>query len=106
MFDRVKTYLRDNPGRTLDQTARDCDVPPAQIREWLKEERLEFSGDGETGLVCEHCGKPIMSGKLCDECRMAYARAAGEMKRSVARPTEEKPKKNTDKDRMRFLGRH
>ena len=105
MFDRVKTYLRDNPGRTLHQTAKDCDVPESRIRDWLKEERLEYTGKGETGLFCEHCGKPIMSGRLCDECRMSFAKAAGEMRRSIEKPAPERKKIAHDGDRMRFLGK-
>ncbi len=103
-YEKVKTYLRDNPGRTLYQTSEDCNVSIEEIRGWLKDERLEYKGEGSTGLVCEHCGAPITSGKLCDECRMAYSRAAGEMARSLSRPTEEKKKPVHNGDRMRFLG--
>lgn len=106
MFDKVKTFLRDNPGMTMHETAKECEVPEARIREWLKEERLEFTGSGDTGLNCEHCGKPIQSGKLCDECRMAFTKAAGEMRASIEKPSAELPKKKThDGDKMRFLGR-
>ena len=103
-YNRVKTYLRDNPGRTLYQTSEDCEVKIEVIREWLKDERLEYKGDGETGLTCERCGAPITSGKLCDECRMAYSKAAGEMASSVSRSVENKPPSHSG-DKMRFLGR-
>ncbi len=105
MFERVKTYLRDNPGMTLHQTAKACEVPEKRIREWLKEERLEYTGTGDTGLTCEHCGKPITSGKICNECRMSLSKVAGEMKRSVEKPVAERPKKTHDGDKMRFLGK-
>lgn len=105
MFTKVKTYLRDNPGRTLTQTSEDCEVPKERIRAWLKEERLEFSGSGETGLTCEKCGKQISSGTICDECRQAMSRAAGEIMRSMDKPVAERPKVTHTGDKMRFLGR-
>lgn len=105
MFERVKTYLRDNPGKSIHQTARDCEVSESRIRDWLKEERLEYTGSGDTGLFCERCGKSITSGRFCDECRMSYAKAAGEMKRSIEKPAAERPKIAHDGDKMRFLGR-
>lgn len=104
-FQKVKTYLRDNPGKTLMQTSEDCEVPVERIRAWLKDERLEYTGAGDTGLVCEHCGKPITSGTMCEECRQSFARAAGEMQRSIEKPVPEHIKKKHDGDKMRFLGR-
>ena len=105
MFERVKKYLRDNPGSTLYMTAEECDVPESRIRDWLKEERLEYTGSGETGLTCEHCGKPVRSGRLCDECKLSFSKAAGEMKRSLDKPAAEKPKIVHDGEKMRFLGK-
>ncbi len=105
MFERVKNYLRDNPGSTLYVTAEACEVEESRIREWLKEERLEYTGTGETGLTCEHCGRPIRSGRLCDECRMSFAKTAGEMKRSLDKPEAERRKPVRDGEKMRFLGK-
>ncbi|MCR4590359.1 MAG: flagellar protein [Lachnospiraceae bacterium] len=104
-FQRVKNYLRDNPGRTVVETAKACEVDPDRIRAWLKDERLEFTGDGNTGLFCEKCGAAIASGTICDDCRMALSRAAGELMRSIERPTAEQKVVSKGKDRMRFLGR-
>ncbi len=104
-FQKVKNYLRDFPGRTLNQTAEDCDVKPETIRNWLREERLEYTEAKDTGLICENCGKPIISGHLCEECKMAVSRAAGELSRSMERAPEVTKVKTQSGDRMRFLSR-
>jgi DNA-directed RNA polymerase subunit RPC12/RpoP len=102
-FKKVKDYLRNNPGRTLIQTAEDCDVPQERIRAWLREERLEYTGTGETGLRCEHCGTPILSGTICETCRQQLNRVAGELRNSIEKPVETVVKKERDKEKMRFL---
>ena len=104
LFRRVKNYLRDNPGRTLMQTSEDCGVEVERIRAWLRDERLEYAEVGDTGLVCERCGKPLASGKLCDDCRQSLNRAAGEMMRSVETPKPIATQKEDHRDKMRFLG--
>ncbi len=105
MFTRVKTYLRDHYGSTLVEVSMECDVPMERIKEWLKEERLEYTGGGDTGLVCEKCGTPILSGRLCDNCRMSYAKAARSMEQTVKKPEEKRPERTSTGDRMRFLGK-
>lgn len=106
LFRKVKNYLRDNPGSTIYKTAEDCEVSVERIRYWLKDERLEYSVSGDTGLTCEHCGAPILSGTLCDECRQQLNRAAGELRNSIARPVEENViRKQDNKNKMRFLNR-
>ena len=103
-FKRVKDYLRDNPGKTLMETSKDCDVTVDRIRFWLKDERLVYADIKDTGLVCENCGTPITTGTLCEECRQSFIKTAGEMKRSMDVPkiSDTVVKKNTG-DRMRFL---
>ena len=106
-FTKVKSYLRENPGKTLAQTAEDCDVKIETIRQWLRDERLEYSKAGDTGITCEKCGKPIRSGHICNECRAANARMAGELSAMVAKkPVVKAPEERKDhKDQMRFLGK-
>lgn len=104
-FKMVKSYLRNNPGKTMHQTAIDCEVEEARIRMWLREERLEYANPGDTGLTCEKCGKPITSGTICDECRQGMSKAVAEMARSMERPAIEKPVQARNGDKMRFLGR-
>ena len=81
-FQEVKEYIRDNKGVGIQQVADACEVDVGQIRQWLREERLELAADSALYLNCESCGQPIRSGRFC----------------------ERKPDKNQgDSARMRFL---
>lgn len=46
-----------------------CEVFPEQIRQWIREERLQFADDSSIKVPCESCGKMINSGRFCDKCK-------------------------------------
>lgn len=72
-FQEVKAYIEEHKGSTLPVIAEECDVDVQQIRQWLREERLELSTESGAVLECESCGAPIRSGKFCDKCRNSMA---------------------------------
>ena len=65
-FQQVKEYVRNNPGSNIQMVAEDNDVTVQQIRQWIREERLEFSADSQVGIECEGCGASIRTGRFCD----------------------------------------
>ena len=84
--------------------ADECDVSTQQIKQWLREERLEFSSDSQIGLNCESCGAPIRSGRFCDKCKanMTQNLQSAYKKATVV----QKPKETTkDNPKMHFLDR-
>ncbi len=72
-FQEVKKYIEEHGRATLPQIAEACDVDVQQIRQWLREERLELASDAGFVLECESCGTPIRSGRFCDKCRTSMA---------------------------------
>lgn len=68
-FQEVKEYIRGHKGVGISEVAEACDVDPHQIRQWLREDRLEVTEDSAIFLNCEGCGAPIRSGKYCDKCK-------------------------------------
>ena len=64
-FDEVKQYIYDHPRCGIQEVSTEMEVSVAQIRKWLKEERLAFSEDSEIALNCEKCGKKILTGRFC-----------------------------------------
>ena len=68
-FQVVKKYIDDNPGVNIKGVAEACEVDPQQIRQWIREERLQFSEESMDGLSCEGCGKMLRSGRFCDKCK-------------------------------------
>ncbi len=103
-FQEVKEYIRSNPGVGIAEVAEACDVDPTQIRQWLRDERLEIAEDSAIYLNCEKCGAPIRSGKYCEKCK--YNMAMG--LQNVLNENKPKPVKkpeHTDKEgpKMRYL---
>ncbi len=79
------------------------DVSVKQIKQWVKEERLILSEAFLDGVLCEHCGRPITSGRFCDKCKVAMAnnlRSAFEQTTSNAKRSGGE---RDEGDKMRFL---
>lgn len=74
-FKRIKEFLTEHQGASTTEVMQHTGVSLKQIKRYLKEERLEIVGDNKGFLRCELCGKPLNSGRYCDDCyRDANAR--------------------------------
>ncbi|MBQ2804067.1 MAG: flagellar protein [Lachnospiraceae bacterium] len=105
-FQEVKEYIRENPGVSIPQVSEACDVEPSQIRQWLREERLEVTEDSAIFLNCDGCGMPIRCGKYCDKCKGNLASGLKNvLHENEARKASASPKNSgsSDNPRMRFL---
>ena len=102
-FHDVREYIRANPRATVQQVSDENDVSVSQIRQWVREERLEFSKDSPVGIECENCGASIRTGRFCKNCKdkmkNAFSSAIDKPEPVAATPFQ-KPKKD---NRMRFL---
>ncbi len=100
-FQEVKEYVRNNPDASIGQVAEDMDVSVKQIKEWVKQERLILSEATVDGILCEHCGRPIRSGRYCDKCKAAMTNSFQSV---LSKPVPEQKTVNRDeRDKMRFL---
>ncbi len=101
-FQEVKKYIEENRTATIEMISEECDVETPLIRQWIREERLEFSTDSPINFECENCGAPIKTGRYCQKCKNEMA---GKLSDSIRRPEAPKPakKKESDGNRMRFL---
>lgn len=68
-YEKVKQYIMDNPGATMQETSEATEVSRRQIEIWVREERLAFSSAAGSEIGCERCGVPIATGKFCRKCR-------------------------------------
>ena len=102
-FQEVKEYIRDNPGVTIPEVAETCDVDPAQIRQWLREERLELAESSSILLNCENCGASIRSGRYCEKCKLDTTRGFKEILNQNAPKMPEHKRQQDTKSKMRFL---
>lgn len=102
-FQTVKAYIADNPGTTLAATAEACEVEIGQIKQWLREERLTFESLEGSELTCENCGKPILSGRFCDECKKEVANGFADSIKGPEAPAAPVKKAVDSGSKMRFL---
>ena len=103
-FQEVKAYISEHKGANMTEVAEACDVDVSQIRQWLKDDRLELTEDSAIFLTCEHCGASIRSGRYCDACRNSMANGFQNIIDKGKPKAPEKPiKKDKDNPKMRFL---
>lgn len=102
-FDEVREYVYDHPHAGMQQVAEEMDVSVAQIKRWIREERLAFSDDAQIGLECEGCGKMIRTGRFCDACKARSLNGFTELIKPEVTPRK-KPEKGQG-PQMRFLDR-
>ncbi|MBM7615365.1 TIGR03826 family flagellar region protein [Alkaliphilus hydrothermalis] len=67
-FKKVKEYLYDHPGATLQEVSEETEVSEKQILRYLRESRIEIREESNCLLHCERCEKSIRSGRFCNEC--------------------------------------
>ncbi|HKM43384.1 MAG TPA: hypothetical protein VJZ70_05285 [Limnochordia bacterium] len=67
-FDAVRGYLRENPGATVAQVAKETEVSVDLIYEYISEGRLDVV-PRDARLHCSICGTEIKIGKVCSKCR-------------------------------------
>ena len=69
-YQKVKDYLWDNPGASIDEVHEETGVEKETIIQFVKEGRLISDGIDASFLVqCERCGKEIEKGRYCSTCK-------------------------------------
>lgn len=103
-FQEVKEYIREHKGCGINEVADACEVEVGQIKQWLRDDRLEVTEDSMITLQCESCGATIRSGRFCDKCKNQTASGLQQVVND-ARPKAPEPKKDEKQSpKMRFLG--
>ncbi len=100
-FVEVKEFIRENVSASIPEISKQCEVEPALLQQWIREERLIFSEDSPIGINCELCGAMIKTGRLCNNCKNDMING---LNSSIRRPAaaEKKPAKESS-NKMRFL---
>ena len=101
-FQVVKEYIRENPRASIQEISDANEVTTNQIRQWIREERLQFSEDSPVGIECENCGTTIRTGRFCENCKNTMANALNKSIEKPKAPEPPKPKPD-NKNKMRFL---
>lgn len=72
-FEKVRAFVRDFPGATVQEVSKETEVPTHLIYRFLKEGKLEVSEASPIALQCESCGARIKSGRFCVSCSKKLA---------------------------------
>lgn len=99
-FETVKQYIYDNPSASIQQISEENEVSIAQLKRWIREERLSFSEKSMIGLNCENCGTMIRTGRFCQACKDKLANTLGSVYRTEPEIRSKDPRANP---KMRFL---
>ena len=66
--ERVKAYVRDNPGITVNQLIEGSGAPRSLVWRMIQQGQFENSGLKDAKYPCGNCGKIITRGTYCSEC--------------------------------------
>lgn len=72
-YEKVRKFLRDYPGATIQEVAQATEVSQQLIYRFLRDGRLEVASDSPIALLCENCGVRITSGRFCVDCSKKLA---------------------------------
>jgi len=67
-FDLIRQYLYQHPYAKILEVATALNMSISRIKRYLREGRLEIVEENNLFLDCEACGRPIHTGKYCDDC--------------------------------------
>ena len=95
--------MYDHPRVDMQEVSEVFDVSIAQIKQWIREERLSFADDSMIGIDCEGCGVTIKTGRYCKSCKDKLARGFNDLYVKPKPKPKKKPADPRDKGRMRFL---
>ncbi len=76
-FGKAVEWLRDNPGKNIQELCKATGVERHDILKWIRENRIVMTMP--TDLVrCKKCGTPISAGNLCDQCKLGLSTQVSE----------------------------
>lgn len=97
-FIKVRDFIRDHPGASMKEVARELKIAESLIEKFVASGRLE-----RLGFIVEHtcqtCRKQISTGIICDECKKNLKMHLQQLRDEVNKEhIVVKPKKDDDSD--------
>ncbi|MBR4642422.1 MAG: hypothetical protein IKO74_06820 [Selenomonadaceae bacterium] len=105
--ERVKSYVRDHPGITVNQLIEGSGAPRNLVWRMIQQGQFENSGLKDAKYPCSNCGKIITRGTYCSECMeklkmnaQKFANAMNSKKRAAEKKAQEQSANKTFSDSM------
>ena len=80
-YEKCRSYLDNKNDINISKLSVDTGVSEKVILLLLKEGRLEMEGS----LVCDRCGRPVVKGRLCNECSSSLISELSKVKNKMKR---------------------
>lgn len=101
IFQRVKDYVWTHPKATEAEVSEVVGVSIKQIKQYLRDGRLEIPEDSPIFLKCEQCSANIRYGRFCRDCAVQISKKFGGERKVELYEIGEKPKSQSGK--MHYL---
>lgn len=101
-FETARAYIKENPGRNMQEVSEETGVPVKLLTKFLREGRIEFLDGSVPFLSCGSCGAPITSGRFCNNC---LSKLGKEMLGAVPDKKPARPADPETKDKGMHLSR-
>ena len=105
MEERVKSYVRDHPGITVNELIEGSGAPSKLVWRMVEQGQFENSSLKNAKYPCGNCGKLITKGIYCSEClsklKVQAQKFAASMD-SKNRAAEKKSQESTSEDKKTF----
>ncbi len=101
-FQLVKKFLQQYPDSEGKEVYLATGVPINTLIKWVREGRLISTNAYKLGAVCDRCGKPVCTGKMCPECKAEVVKKFKEDEKETIEKIEQIVPRSKEKG-MRFL---
>ena len=103
-FFEVREYIRENKNVGINEVAEANEISVSQIKQWIREERLEFSEHSQVTIECESCGASIKTGRFCKACKGNISNGlTGSIAKPKAPEMERRTPGNNARAQVRFM---
>ena len=68
IFEKVREYIKENPNKTIKEVADANDVSIKRILQYVRDGRINATSGLQSDIKCSKCGKPILTGRMCEKC--------------------------------------
>lgn len=85
-FQEVKKFVQENKTAAMQEICDTCDVDSKLVKQWVREERLQFTESSQIKISCEMCGASIITGRFCDACKQRTMNNISNAGRRTERP--------------------
>lgn len=103
LFQKIKAFLRANPGATITHVAEEIDCTEKQVADFVASGRLERIG-AQVSHPCQICQKMITDGMICQDCKRDLKEQVSDLRDKSDQESLDAEKRKLDLDKKKSPG--